>query len=281
MVGQAFMVEAAARFGEVMGAARHSADLAVDLCDVTALRQVLESQQPHLIVNAAALTAFEVCERNPSLAYLLNARAVAIMAEYCTHADASLLQISTDHYYTGDADVMHDEEASVRLINEYAGSKYAGEQLACVAMKSLVVRTNVTGWRRWKDRPTFIEWAIDALKRGERIIAFNDYFTSTIDSKSLARAALNLYDAGYYGLFNVACSEVSSKMTFITQLALKLGFSAADIVEGSVRSLETNRAESCGLAVGKAERALGYRLPDCGQVIDALLVGQAPLLDDA
>ena len=202
------------------------------------------------------------------------------MAEYCTRTDTSLLQISTDHFYTGDNDALHDEEAPVRLVNEYARSKYAGEQHARIAPKSLVIRTNVTGWRWWKGRPTFFEWAIDSLNRGERITAFEDYFTSTIDSNSLARAAINLSLGGYHGLFNVACREVSSKMMFITLLAKKLGFGDADIVEGSVRSLGANRAESCGLAVGKAERALGYHLPDCGQVIDALLAEAAPLLDD-
>ena len=276
LVGQTFMVEAASRFGEVVGAARQGADLTVDLCDATALCQILERQKPNLVVNVAALTTFDVCERDPSLAYLLNARAVAIMAEYCTREDILLLQISTDQFYTGDSYALHDEEAPVRLINEYARSKYAGEQHACVAPKSLVIRTNVTGWRRWKDRPTFIEWTIDLLNKGERITAFDDYFTSTIDSSSLARAAINLSLDGYRGLFNVACREVSSKKTFITQLAKKLGFGVTNIVEGSVGLLGTNRAESCGLAVSKAERALGYRLPDAGQVIDVLLAGAVP-----
>ena len=63
---------------------------------------------------------------------------------------------------------------------------------------------------------------------------------------------------------------------FITLLAKKLGLDDANIVGGSVGSLGTNRAESCGLAVSKAERALGYRLPDGGQVIDALLAGAVP-----
>ncbi len=81
LVGQTMMVEATSRFGEVMGVARHGAAFTIDLCDATALRQILEVQKPHLVVNAAALTDLAACERDPSQAYLLNARAVAIMAE--------------------------------------------------------------------------------------------------------------------------------------------------------------------------------------------------------
>jgi dTDP-4-dehydrorhamnose reductase len=273
MVGQALMAEAQGRFGRVSGAARHGADQCIDLCDGIELRRSLDQLKPDLVVNAAALTAFDACEQDPVLADLLNGRSVAILAKYCADADAKLVQISTDQYYTGDGDAHHDEEANVHMLNAYGRSKYAGEQNALAAPKSLVVRTNVTGWRHWPDRPTFLEWAVDMLKAGRKITAFGDYYTSTMDSRALARAVFDLSQARHDGLFNVACREVSSKMTFISHLATCLGLGNAYIELGSVRSLGNKRAESCGLAVGKAEAALGYRLPDRAQVIDALLAG--------
>jgi dTDP-4-dehydrorhamnose reductase len=276
MVGQALMAEAPNRFGRVIGAARRGAEESIDLCDAAALRRALDHSKPDLVVNAAALTAFDACERDPALAGLLNGRGVMVLAEYCAAAEAKLIQISTDQFFSGDGDAAHDEAAPVHLLNEYARSKYAGEQNALAAPTALVVRTNVTGWRHWRDQPTFLEWAIGMLKSGEKITAFGDYYTSTIDSRALARAAFDLSHGGHSGLFNVACREVSSKAAFISDLAARMGFGAAEIEVGSVRSLGTNRAESCGLAVGKAERALGYRLPDREQVIDALLAGVTP-----
>jgi dTDP-4-dehydrorhamnose reductase len=275
MVGQALMAEASGRFKVVTGAARHGSDQSVDMSDEAALRHTLCQVRPDLVVNAAALTAFDTCERDPALADLLNGYSVAVLAKYCTETEARLVQISTDHFYTGDGDALHDEEAPVQLLNEYGRSKHAGEQNALAGSNSLVVRTNVTGWRHWPNRPTFLEWAVGRLKSGDKITAFGDYFTSTMDSGTLARAVFDLSQAGHCGLFNIACREVSSKADFISGLAAHLGLGDGGIEIGSVQSLTTKRAESCGLAVGKAERALGYHLPDRAQVVEALLAGSA------
>jgi len=275
MVGQALMAEARGRFKLVTGAARHCADQSIDMSDEAALRHTLRQLHPDLVVNAAALTAFDTCEREPALADLLNGHSVAVLAKHCAETGAKLVQISTDHFYTGDGDALHDEEAPVQLLNAYGRSKYAGEQNALATPNSLVVRTNVTGLRHWPDRPTFFEWVLGKLKSGDKITAFDDYFTSTIDSGTLARAVFDLSQSRHSGLFNVACREVSSKATFIAGLAARMGLGDAGIEIGSVQSLDTKRAESCGLAVGKAERALGYHLPDRTQVIEALLAGSA------
>lgn len=271
MVGQALMTEAQGRFGEVSGAARRDAEWHVDFCDPASLRHVLNSCESDLVVNAVALTAFDACEKDPVLARALNADSVTIIAEYCKASGAELVQISTDQFYVGDREALHDEQAPVHLLNEYARSKYAGEKNALAIPNALVVRTNVTGWRHWQGRPSFIEWAISALRSGEKITAFEDYYTSTIDSGALARSVFDLSQAGHKGVFNVACREVSSKSVFIFRLASRLGVPDANIVIGSVVSLGTNRAESCGLAVNKAEQALGYLLPNSEQVFDALL----------
>ncbi len=265
------MEEAANWCNESIGAARQGTDEAIDLTNLAALRRALERLRPELIVNAAALTNFDTCEREPAMALTLNGQCVGVLADYCGESKAILVQISTDQYYTGDVDTAHDEEAPVRLLNEYARSKFAGEEHALAAHNSLVIRTNVTGWRGWPDRPTFLEWAVGMLESGDEVTAFGDYFTSTIDCRTLARATFELWHAGFSGLFNVASREVVSKKTFMIRLARHLGKSQARIVDGSVRTLGTNRAESCGLAVTKAEAALGYRLPDCDEVIRALL----------
>jgi dTDP-4-dehydrorhamnose reductase len=158
----------------------------------------------------------------------------------------------------------------VRLLNEYARAKYAGEMFALTNPTSLVVRTNIVGLRHWPGRPTFAEWALNALEDVRPITLYEDFFTSSMHSRACAKAILDLLEAGVTGLVNVASSQVASKRTFVEALAHAFGV-APRAESGSVRELVPRRAESLGLDVGRAERLLGRRLPDLQTTVDAIV----------
>jgi dTDP-4-dehydrorhamnose reductase len=158
----------------------------------------------------------------------------------------------------------------VRLINEYARSKYAGEGFARAYANTLTVRTNVTGYRGLDGRPTFIEWVVGALQDGDEMTLFDDFYTSTVDAPSLARAIVDLVYAGQTGLVNVASSQVASKQEFIQAMAAEMGIER-DFGVASVRGMDPPRAESLGLDVSLAESVLGRSLPDLSATVGALV----------
>ena len=276
-LGQALRRAAATRKIEAHGAARSGAEYALDIADAEAISTVCRTENPELVVNCAALTDLDLCERQPASAYLVNTRAAGLIAAASAKVGAQCVHVSTDHFFTGGDGMLHDEAAPVCLINEYARSKYAGEALALAVPGTLVVRTNLTGWRGWNGRATFLEWAVAALEQREAITGFADFFTSTLDANTLANAILDLVAAKMTGLFNVAAREAADKATFLRHLARELGLSAEGIRDGSVRLLATPRAESLGLDVRKAEAALGYRLPSVTGVIAALVSARPEL----
>jgi len=53
----------------------------VDIADAQALRAIIRQHAPRYIVNAAAYTAVDKAEQEPSMAHAINATAPAIMAE--------------------------------------------------------------------------------------------------------------------------------------------------------------------------------------------------------
>jgi sialic acid synthase SpsE/dTDP-4-dehydrorhamnose reductase len=191
MLGRAIATEAARRDLPVVGASRHGPDRVIDLAATHLVRALIESVRPNLVINAAAITSLDACERDPCLANAVNARAVEIMSEYCRAADIALVHVSTDHFFTGDRDRPHCEGAPVTLVNAYARAKFAAEGFAALSPRALVVRTNVTGLRG-SSAPTFAEWALDALERRAPLRLFDDFFASTIDAPSLARALFDL-----------------------------------------------------------------------------------------
>jgi dTDP-4-dehydrorhamnose reductase len=273
MVGQAVSKAASAREHDVTGAARSGAGETLDILDDAAVVALFERLRPDVAVNCAAIVSHEGCERDPAVACLVNGRAVAVIAEAAARAGTRLVHVSTDQYWIGDGRAKHAEDAPVRLVNEYARSKYAGEGFARAYANTLTVRTNVTGFRGLDGRPTFVEWVIGALRAGEDMTLFDDFFTSTLDATALAEAILDLVDGGQTGLLNVASSQVSSKQEFIEAMARELGVRDREFATASVRGIDPPRAESLGLDVSAAERALGRPLPDLKETVAALVAG--------
>ncbi len=270
LAGQAFMTAGTARGHRMTAAARRGTPLTIDVTDDGALGRAIGDLRPDAVINCTSYGSLEACAKDPGAAYRINARLNARLAEFCRTADATLVAIGTDHYFTGDGAARHDELADVRLLNDYAVGKYAGEQLALTWRRCLAIRTNVTGFRGWEGQPTFVEWACESLKAGSPIELFDDYFCSTIDPGSLALAVIELIERGVTGLFNVACREVASKRRFVLALADRLSLPGHHLRTGSVRSLSVPRAESAGLDCSKAEAALGRSLPAFDEVIGTL-----------
>lgn len=271
MLGQALLAEAAARGLEAVGLARRSADFEVDVADDEALRRTLQQVRPQLIVNAVAVVSLDACERDPGHAYLVNARPAACFAEYCHESGARLLQVSTDHYYSGDGRARHDETAPLRLLNEYARTKYAGERFALSLADSLVLRTNIVGFRGTPGRPTLVEWAIDALRERKPLRLFTNMFHSPIAVRDFAAAAFDLQGCSAKGLINLSGRDVVSKAEFIRALAQGIGVDPDWAETGEVGELAVRRADSLGLDVGLAESLLQRPLPGLEATIARLV----------
>lgn len=271
MLGQALMAEARARGVDVIGLARSNADMNVDICDDMAVCKAISGANADIVINSAALVDIGKCEADEAVAYRINTHAVEVMADACQKNNIRFVQISTDHLYSGDGHILHDENAPVKLMNAYARTKYAAEALALKHAGTLVVRTNITGFRGLAGHPTFLEWVIGALQAGEHINAFDDYFMSTIDTPTFATALFDLIDIGAHGIINLACCEGVNKKMFIEEVAKALGLHNADIEAAHLSSLVPRRGDSLGLDVSKAEKLLGRPLPTMAKVVETLI----------
>jgi len=272
MLGQALMCEMKRRGIDVIGIARSGADISCDIVNDETLSNIILSIKPQVIINSAAIVSLAKCEERPDYAYLINARSASIISEIALKTGIYFVQISTDHYYTGDCNIKHTEEYPIRLINEYARTKYAAERFALTNPNALVIRTNIVGFRNKIETPTFVEWAIQNIENNSPMSLFDDYFISSINVGQFSSALLDIIEKNHTGVLNVASREVFSKKTFICALAKKMGYSLTNIKIGSVFDAgDASRAESLGLDVGKAETILGYELPTLDEVITSIV----------
>ena len=271
MLGQEIMSIAKHRGFTVTGLARKSADINIDLTDTKKLKAVLDKNSVDIIVNAAALVSIEACQELPDEAFEINGKLVSVLADFCERKGIKLIQISTDHYFDEDGKYAHRETDQVKLVNEYARTKYAGEIFASALGEALILRTNIVGFRGCSYRPTFLEWLIDRLRNRRPLKMYTDVFHSPIDVNSFAHGVFDLEGCDTTGTVNLAGSEVVTKETFIRAVAKELEIELDWVRTGSAPKEGVPRANSMGLDVSLAESVLGYKLPSVFHVVKKLL----------
>lgn len=266
LLGQALMKEGHARGVDVVGVARENADFNLDITKDEKLTDFILEKHFDVVINTVAIVNHKMCDEDTKLAYDVNARPSALLTQIKSDCNYKYIFISTDGYFSEDKDEKHDEKAKVYLLNEYAKTKFAGEMFTLINSNSLVIRTNIIGFRRGM-QPTFLEWVINALRNKDKMTLFEDYFTSSITVAQFSVALFDLLPKNPCGILNLASSEVYSKAMFIQELARRFKFSLENTTVGTVSLLSSKRANSLGLDVSRAERILGYSLPGLSEVL--------------
>ena len=269
MLGQELTRYFSSLGNEVVGIARKNADYNFDISDDKRLLECFEIEKPNIIINTIAIVNLNNCETDKCNAYLVNSRPAGIISNYCHENNIYFVQISTDHYYTGDDDKKHSETDEIYLLNEYARTKYLAELLSLINPYALVIRTNIVGFRGWENE-TFVEWALCSLKSKVDINVFEDYYTSSIDVYNFSRILWDLISDKPSGIYNLASSEVSSKKDFIFSLADSFNLSTSTCTPTKINNDGLKRATSLGLNTEKIENYLGYKLPTLKEVTDSL-----------
>lgn len=270
MLGQAVRKKLEVLDIQVLGIGRAHSDFCFDLICDEKIEDCINQVKPDVIFNAAAIVNINACEENSGLSYQINGRLPGVLAELSRKHGIYLVQVSTDHYYYGDGNLKHKESDPVVIVNEYARSKYVGEQLALTYNNALVLRTNIVGFRGHGNE-TFLEWTVRTVRDGIRISLFNDFYTSSICVTDFAKIFYDLLKIRPTGVYNLASSTVSSKKEFILALSKEIFGHEPNYIEDSVENIHgVRRGQSLGLDTSKIETLIGYKMPNLDETIDSI-----------
>jgi dTDP-4-dehydrorhamnose reductase len=100
----------------------------LDVADLPAVRGVVRSLAPQVIVNAAAHTAVDAAEGEVAAARRLNAELPALLATEASRARAILVHYSTDYVFDGHATRPYREEDPPSPLGVYGATKLAGDE---------------------------------------------------------------------------------------------------------------------------------------------------------
>ncbi|HSI15598.1 MAG TPA: dTDP-4-dehydrorhamnose reductase [Chthoniobacter sp.] len=187
-LGAALLREWRTRGEQVLGFNREL----LDLGDLSAIRERLEPLDFDVLVNCAAQTNVDRCEREPEEAQRINSRAVATLADICTRKKARLIHISTDYVFDGTKRTPYHEDDEPNPISHYGESKLSGERcVQAVSDHHLVVRVS---WVFGPDRASFVDQILRRAQESDRVEAIVDKIsvpTYTMDAAQLLLAVID------------------------------------------------------------------------------------------
>ena len=184
----------------------------------------INANQISIIINLAALTSVDECEKNLDQAFELNVNLAAKFAYLAKLTGAYYVLISTDHLYS---DVLgkKSEADPVDLVNIYAKTKHQGEKLTIETNpNTLIIRTNFYGRSSIK-KVSFSDWLYSSLQSNLVVTALTDVYFTPISMQKFAQLLNATLALKPIGVFNFSIDQIVTKYEFALRFAKLLDFS--------------------------------------------------------
>ena len=229
------------------------------------------------IINAGAYTAVDSAETAAGRqdAWATNVGGVAALARIAADHRITLVQISSDYVFDGDASSAYRECDPVCPLGVYGQTKAAGDQLAATVPHHYIVRTSwVIG-----DGGNFVNTMRSLAARGVDPSVVDDQIGRLTFTTELARAIRHLLDArAPHGIYNVTGSGPTMTWADVARETFALcghdpsrvsGVSTAEYFANSSDPVAPRPAFSV-LDLSKIE-SVGYRTADSGAMLEEYL----------
>ena len=192
-----------------------------DITDKKKITDIIDKEQPTVIINCGALTNVDGCETQKEAAFAINAVGPQYLAEIARDQDIVLVQVSTDYVFDG-AGIAENgklrpyvETDPVDPLTVYGESKAAGEKaVAEIAPKHFIIRT---AWL-YGDGNNFVKTMLKLASTHPKITVVNDQIGSPTSTVDLAAAIIDLIQTEHYGLYHGTCEGQCSWYDFAVEI---------------------------------------------------------------
>ncbi|HUW29246.1 MAG TPA: dTDP-4-dehydrorhamnose reductase [Sulfuriferula sp.] len=245
----------------------------LDLTDVDAIRSLIRTLRPNLIVNPAAHTAVDKAESEPELARAVNAIAPAIMAEEAAKLGAAMIHYSTDYVFDGNKPGAYTEDDATHPLGVYGQTKLEGENaIRAAAIPHLILRTS---WVYGLRGGNFLLTMQRLFKECEQLRVVADQYGAPTWSRMIAEATAQILaqqpfgrgKEALHGTYNLTSRGRASWYQFaqaILDQNIQPGAKPPELIPIPSTDYPTpaQRPANSVLAGDKLLRSFGLTLPD-------------------
>jgi dTDP-4-dehydrorhamnose reductase len=243
----------------------------LDISRVDLLRETIRRVRPAVIVNAAAYTAVDRAEREPALAYAVNAVAPRIMAEEAAALGSVLIHYSTDYVFDGLKKGAYLEIDATSPLGVYGRSKCEGEQgVQSAGCTYLLLRTS---WVYGCSGKSFLHTMLRRAHRDAAVRVVADQHGAptwsrlVADVTAMMLAVVGERAASYSGIYHLANAGETTWHAFAERIIMR-GAVLGLCPRVPVLAIRTEDYEGIAprpansvLEQEKLARAFGIRLP--------------------
>ncbi|MGS2642719.1 dTDP-4-dehydrorhamnose reductase [Streptosporangium sp. G12] len=205
----------------------------LDLRDTSAVRRLVTSHGPDVVVNCAAWNAVDEAETREDEALAVNGTGVRALAEACGRAGARMIQPSSDYVFDGTAPDPYPEDARPCPVNAYGRTKLAGERavLEVLPRGGYVVRT---AWLYAATGHNFVRTMARLEREGAAPDVVGDQFGQPTWAGDLAARIVGLAGSGAPpGVYHATNSGHTSWYGLAREVFALLGADPARVTEVS------------------------------------------------
>ena len=179
-------------------------------------------------VSRRGLHNVDGCERDPDLAYKVNALGTWAVASAAEAVGAALVAISTDFVFDGTKTTPYTEFDTPNPLGQYAASKLAGENLArSSCRRCYVVRTS---WLYGVHGRNFPYTVINLAKSKPELPIVADQYGTPTYTVDLVNAVLDIISTGLYGVYHVSNGGETNWEGFAQAILAKTNLSHIPVV---------------------------------------------------
>lgn len=197
----------------------------LDITDAAAVMQYVKENEASVVVNCAAYTNVDKAESDEATAELINATAVANLANAMKEVGGTLFHVSTDYVFGCEGNTPRTEEMPTAPLGVYGRTKLNGEKaIEKSGCKALVFRT---AWLYSEFGNNFLKTMMRLTAEKEQLNVVFDQVGTPTYAGDLALAIFSIIEAGIYsgneGIYHFSNEGVCSWYDFAVEIAAVVG----------------------------------------------------------
>ena len=187
----------------------------LDVADPEAVEWVVEEHAPEVVINAAAYTNVDACQKETDLAYSVNALGPRNLAQVCGRRGCELVHVSTNYVFDGEGERPYEPFDPPNPISAYGRTKLAGEEYVMrLTNRWYVVRSaGVYGQGH-----NFVRTMLRVAGERDSLKVKDDEYISPTYARDLAEGIVGIIEAGRYGLYHLTNAGSCSWYEFTREI---------------------------------------------------------------
>lgn len=193
---------------------------ALDITDVDAVLALVRETKPQVIINCAAHTNVDGCEREWDAAYRINALGPRNLSIAANEVDAKMIHVSTDYVFEGNGTRPYTEFDDPNPVSAYGKTKLEGERFVKeFAKKHFIFRT---AWL-YGDGKNFVKTMLGLSEKYDEVNVVCDQQGSPTSAVELARAIHYFEPTENYGTYHATCEGDTNWADFTEAIFARAG----------------------------------------------------------